>query len=100
MIGVLSVSSQSHPYSTREKNNTCVGAFVAAPFGGLLWAFGACGLRIAFLFVMAKVRGHRFDALDRPSPQHITRPGAFDEREHDAVLEGRTIEEAPKGKFF
>jgi hypothetical protein len=30
----------------------------------------------------------------------IRRAGAFDELEHDAVLEGTTIEEAPKGKFF
>ncbi|KAJ4373812.1 hypothetical protein N0V83_002551 [Neocucurbitaria cava] len=77
------------------------GAFVAAPFGGLLWAFGACGLRIAFLFVWAKVKGHRFDALDRPIPRMTTRPGAFDEhdQEIDAVLE-QSVEAGTKGKFF
>ena len=43
-----------------------VGAFVAAPVGGLLWGFGAFALRIAFQWVMARVRGERFDAFDRP----------------------------------
>ncbi|KAK3695513.1 hypothetical protein B0T22DRAFT_438500 [Podospora appendiculata] len=43
------------------------GAFVAAPFGGLLWGFGALAVRLSVQFVMAKVKGHRFDALDRPA---------------------------------
>jgi hypothetical protein len=64
-----------------------------------LWAFGACGLRITYLFVMAKVKGHRFDALDRPAPRAFARPGAFDEQEHETVLEHTTVE-APNGKFF
>jgi hypothetical protein len=95
-----SAFGELQPVSFPWDANGSVGAFVAAPFGGLLWAFGACGLRIGFLFVMAKVMGHRFDALDRPIPQNITRAGAFDERENDTVLEGSTVEESPKGKFF
>jgi len=77
------------------------GAFVAAPFGGLLWAFGACGLRIAFLWVMAKVQGHRFDALDRPVPSQLAQPGALDSHDHgsEAVLE-QTVETSHKGRFF
>ncbi|CAO2657737.1 Nn.00g038630.m01.CDS01 [Neocucurbitaria sp. VM-36] len=75
------------------------GAFVAAPFGGLLWAFAACGLRIAFLFVSAKVKGHRFDALDRPIPRMVSRSGAIDQHENDAVLE-QSVEAGTKGKFF
>lgn len=76
------------------------GAFVAAPFGGLLWAFGACGLRMVFLWVMAKVKGHRFDALDRPVPSHLAGTGALDshDRENEAVLE-QTVETS-KGRFF
>ncbi|RGP65493.1 urea transport [Fusarium sporotrichioides] len=42
------------------------GAFVAAPVGSLLWGCGAMVVRITFQYVYAKVRGHRFDALDRP----------------------------------
>lgn len=42
------------------------GAFVVAPFGGLLFGFAACALRIAFQYLLAKRKGHRFDALDRP----------------------------------
>lgn len=44
------------------------GAFVCAPFGGLLWGFGAFALRLAFQYVHARVKGHRFDAFDRPGP--------------------------------
>ena len=46
-----------------------VGAFVAAPVGGLLWGGGACALRIGFHWIQAKRKGHRFDAFDRPLPQ-------------------------------
>jgi hypothetical protein len=44
----------------------CFGAFVAAPVGGLLWGFGALGLRLGIQYVRARVKGERFDALDRP----------------------------------
>jgi Na+/proline symporter len=43
------------------------GAFVAAPIGGLLWGFGASAVRLTYQFIDAKVKGHRFDALDRPA---------------------------------
>ncbi|KAL1613262.1 hypothetical protein SLS60_001494 [Paraconiothyrium brasiliense] len=75
------------------------GAFVAAPFGGLLWGFGACGLRLATLYIVARVKGHRFDALDRPIPR---RPGViseFEDREAERVLE-RPDDKAVYGKFF
>ncbi|KAL8854891.1 MAG: hypothetical protein Q9221_000398 [Calogaya cf. arnoldii] len=42
------------------------GAFVAAPVGGMLWGFGAFAVRISVQWVLAKARGHHFDALDRP----------------------------------
>jgi hypothetical protein len=77
--------------------NDCLGAFVAAPFGGLLWAFGACALRISFLWVMAKIKGHRFDAFDRPIPRNI----AHDDHEGvETVLEHSSVEAGNKGKFF
>lgn len=79
-------------------SNRHVGAFVAAPVGGLLWAFGACGLRIGFLWVRARVQGRRFDAFDRPIPQPIDRPGAFDD--HDAVIENSSVQAGHKGTFF
>ncbi|KAF2488798.1 hypothetical protein BU16DRAFT_575819 [Lophium mytilinum] len=74
------------------------GAFMAAPIGGLLWGFGACGLRLLTLFVLAKVKGHRFDALDRPAPQfHPTDAAA--ESEQEAVTEHRA-DTKTDGKFF
>jgi hypothetical protein len=69
--------------------NRVTGAFVAAPFGGLLWGFGACGLRLATLF---------FSALDRPVPRSGVAE-SLDENEHERVLEHD--DDAKKyGKFF
>ncbi|KAJ4132779.1 hypothetical protein NW754_015592 [Fusarium falciforme] len=67
------------------------GAFVAAPVGGILWGVGALTLRLSVQFVMAKVRGHRFDALDRP----LERP---ESRETDEPSEN--LVSATTGKFF
>ena len=67
---------------------------MAAPFGGLLWAFGACALRIGFLWVRAKVQGTRFDAFDRPIPRNI------EDHDGDAVLEHSSVETGTKGRFF
>jgi hypothetical protein len=44
----------------------CFGAFVAAPVGGILWGFGALGLRLGVQYVRARAKGQRFDGLDRP----------------------------------
>ncbi|KAL2353823.1 urea transporter [Cryomyces antarcticus] len=41
-------------------------AFVAAPIGGLTWAFSAFALRIAFQCSLAKAQGQPFEALVRP----------------------------------
>ncbi|KAI0848218.1 hypothetical protein F5Y00DRAFT_262854 [Daldinia vernicosa] len=43
------------------------GAFIAAPVGGLLWGFGALGVRLGVQYVLSRVRGTRFDALDYPT---------------------------------
>lgn len=69
------------------------GAFVAAPIGGLLFGFGACGTRIASLWVWAKVRGTRFDALDRP----VELEG---EEEQEEVLRQTEQMDRKGGKFF
>lgn len=45
------------------------GAFVAAPVGGLLWGFGALGLRLTFQYIRAKRTRQPFDALSRPFPE-------------------------------
>ncbi|KAM0243780.1 hypothetical protein ACHAPO_000640 [Fusarium lateritium] len=68
------------------------GAFVAAPVGSLLWGLGAMVVRITFQYVYAKVRGHRFDALDRPLD---LRPAS---REDDTPSENLVSQTA--GKFF
>ncbi|KAG9247408.1 hypothetical protein BJ878DRAFT_492830 [Calycina marina] len=71
-------------------NWSAFGAFVAAPVGGLIWGFGACGLRLAVLWIYAKVRGYRFDALDRP----VVMGGHSDEEPSDRLVVDN------RGKFF
>ncbi|KAF2109580.1 hypothetical protein BDV96DRAFT_584969 [Lophiotrema nucula] len=71
------------------------GAFVAAPVGGLLWGFGACGLRLAFLYVHSRIKGHRFDALDKPIPQAYSDTYEDNER----VVE-QSYDAKKGGKFF
>ncbi|KAI0403057.1 hypothetical protein F4802DRAFT_322564 [Xylaria palmicola] len=42
------------------------GAFVAAPVGGLIWGGIALAGRLGFRYARSRLRGTRFDALDRP----------------------------------
>ncbi len=77
------------------------GAFVAAPFGGLLWGFGALAVRLAFQYARAKVTGRRFDALDRP----VGLSEEQDSHAHDRVTEDEEVISDPgiakgSGKFF
>jgi len=79
------------------------GAFVAAPVGGLLWGFGAMLGRLAFQFINAKVRGHRFDALDRPAYLDNRVEGApeyADSSEIQIDAEDGLVTVDHKGKFF
>ncbi|KAL3420181.1 hypothetical protein PVAG01_08680 [Phlyctema vagabunda] len=79
------------------------GAFVAAPVGGLLWGFGALCLRLAYRVVEARVKGRRFDALDRPdyldhrvagAPEYATSDEVNNDSHADVVVVNH------KGKFF
>ncbi|KAK0609345.1 hypothetical protein B0T17DRAFT_546835 [Bombardia bombarda] len=66
------------------------GAFVAAPFGGLLWGFGALALRLAVQFLIARSRGERFDALDRPvylSEEHDSAGTGYEGEAETTVLD-------------
>ncbi|RDW77402.1 hypothetical protein BP6252_05455 [Coleophoma cylindrospora] len=79
------------------------GAFVAAPVGGLLWGFGALLVRLTYRFVEAKVKGHRFDALDRPPYLDRRVEGASenaDEDEINSIPQARLVTVDHKGKFF
>ncbi|KAG6004697.1 hypothetical protein E4U21_000852 [Claviceps maximensis] len=74
------------------------GAFVAAPVGGILWGFGALGLRLSFQYIKAKVRHERFDALDRPV---TAQPRSASYTEVDADAPQQVVFSANKaGKFF
>jgi Na+/proline symporter len=75
------------------------GAFVAAPVGGLLWALAAFGLRLGAQWGLAKVRGTRFDALDRPAaPDASFYTGAQGIYRDDDGVERSEVK--IKGKFF
>ncbi|KYK59761.1 urea transporter [Drechmeria coniospora] len=69
------------------------GAFVAAPFGGILWGFGALALRLAFQFALAKVRKERCTALDPPICAHAVAGGS--EVEGEVLLPN-----SKPGRFF
>ena len=73
------------------------GAFVAAPLGGFLWGAGAWTLRVGILWVLAKMRGTRFDALDGPSASDDDAQSSLSMNE-DGVLAG-TIK-GKDGRFF
>lgn len=72
------------------------GAFVAAPLGGILWGLGALGLRLSCQFVMAKRRGERFDALDRPIAAHISAESDLSSDAPQRAL----VPASHAGKFF
>ena len=85
-----------------------VGAFVAAPVGGLLWGGGAFALRVGLQWIQAKRKGHKFDAFDRPpitqSPPYTSGAVSSDE-EHEGPQEPEEhiapISMSPqKGNFF
>lgn len=88
-----------------------VGAFVAAPVGGLLWGGGAFAFRVGFQWIQAKRQGLRFDAFDHPpstQPPPYTSGAASPDEENEGREELEEPEErvAPisvspqKGKFF
>ncbi|CDK25206.1 unnamed protein product [Kuraishia capsulata CBS 1993] len=45
------------------------GAFVIAPFGGILIGFAILAIRLAILKVYSKAKGKPFTALDKPAPR-------------------------------
>ncbi|KAI1311254.1 hypothetical protein F5Y03DRAFT_343966 [Xylaria venustula] len=73
------------------------GAFVAAPVGGVVWGFIALAGRLSFQYVQSRIRGTRFDALDRPIPSGVS-------EEHDAInpadIQSEIITAKSTGKFF
>lgn len=82
--------------------NDSTGAFVAAPLGGLLWGLFAFGLRIALKWMLAKAKGHRFDAFDRPppvGPAFYTGNADDDHNEEDRETVGQESTYT-KGSFF
>lgn len=72
------------------------GAFVAAPFGGLLFGLVACAARIGFQYVWAKRKGVRFEALDRP----VSRDEDSIGDRVDIVRDDSAATSKQVGKFF
>ena len=82
-----------------------VGAFVAAPIGGLLWGGGAFALRVGIQWMQARWTGHRFKAFDRPLPPQPPpfNGGAvtFGEEPEDPEERAAPLStNAQRGKFF
>ncbi|KAK8024015.1 urea transporter [Apiospora rasikravindrae] len=76
------------------------GAFVAAPFGGLIWGFLALGARLSFQYLMAKKNGRRFDALDRPLIASGSRSDPDDDTNSVNVQREEVGVSKSIGKFF
>ena len=77
------------------------GAFIAAPVGGMLWGFGALALRLTMQWILARSKGHHFDAFDRPdsaaSPaSYLGGNSPLEERDTITRESVRLV----KGKFF
>lgn len=79
------------------------GAFVAAPVGGLLWGVGALIVRLTYQYINARVKGIRFDALDRPAYLEQRVEGeneyAVSSEIHSDTADGLVTVDH-KGKFF
>lgn len=65
-----------------------IGAFVAAPVGGLIFALLALGLRLGYKFVLAKATGGHFDAFDRPLPRSRMSPALMHLDEPEFIATG------------
>lgn len=77
------------------------GAFVAAPFGGLLWAAGAFCLRIAALWLLAKFRGSPFDAFQTSPLTNSTDAGDSNDTEtYGDVPAQSPFTDQQKGRFY
>lgn len=76
------------------------GAFVAAPVGGLLWAAGAFLFRVLCLWIMAKTKGHRFDAFDRPHTSKAANPVRGKDVQEEEQEPVSVEVSSTKGKFF
>ncbi|KAL8969457.1 MAG: hypothetical protein Q9197_004335 [Variospora fuerteventurae] len=71
------------------------GAFVAAPVGGILWGFGAFALRVGLQWAVARARGQRFDAFDRPPTGSSQGIGSVERASADADREPVANAKAP-----
>lgn len=66
------------------------GAFVIAPFGGLLICLCCAGLRICLAYAYSKISGKPFEALDRPEPSAIMESTEFENDSHYGSTEDPT----------
>ncbi|EXJ83422.1 hypothetical protein A1O1_07045 [Capronia coronata CBS 617.96] len=91
-----------------ENNWSAFGAFVAAPVGGMLWALGAFAFRIGVQWSIAKYKGTRFDAFDKPAAPTATfytgeDTPAVGDAEREVYEDNDGVERSVvkvKGKFF
>lgn len=68
--------------------NYNIGAFVAAPVGGLIFACIALGLRVGYKYVLSKTTGRHFDVFDRPLPRSPMAAGPMHLDQPDFIATG------------
>ena len=96
MIGASLVSTSINANSGIPVPNHCIGTFVAAPIGGLIWGFGAFFIRVSLQWISAKVGGRRFDSFDPPMSSDTPEAGSDEDQEPVTHVEASSV----KGKFF
>ena len=78
-----------------------LGAFVAAPVGGLLWGISAFSSRVSIQWIMAKARGRRFNPFDNPTALAATSlvdPEVGSNENHEPVT--NQVASSASGRFF
>ena len=93
---------QEHQFRDSKRSNILLGAFVAAPVGGLLWAFGAFGIRIGAQWLLARSQSRRFEAFNRPPPYASSVSSQNYQEDNNEAVPNSVTQRAlhSKGSFF
>lgn len=60
--GLLIINEGLYP---SENSFECLGTFIAAPIGSILWTFGAFGLRTLYTYILSKFGNRQFDIFEK-----------------------------------
>ena len=94
MIGVYSVSRALALEFLIKVDEFQIGAYVAAPFGGIGFMFASFLVRLIIAFVLSKVAHRPFTVFDRPPRRMMdNRTGAGIDGSYDTAVAGSGSDE-------